>query len=188
MPKDNLYESIRSNYHIYEKIPDSGPAPSRRGPRLEQYVRPPPPLQPRPKSLPVGAIRESSTTAQPIPFKLTSPDVLRAMKSPIAANLSPIAEKPGAAGATTVPVYGGGGGVAEGRGGHHNKSATVTADRINIALETAKAFATAAYIERLVKVHYFIGFIFCSLEIKYGYKNKNGFFIYFLKGMKKRKK
>lgn len=153
MPKDNLYESIRSNYHIYEKIPDSSPAASRRGSRLEQYVRPAPPLQPRPKSLPVGAIRESSVasaTAQPIPYKLTSPDVLRSMKSPIGANLSPIAEKPSAAGATVVPVYGGGGAV-EARGGHHNKSVTVTADRINIALETAKAFATAAYIERLVK-------------------------------------
>ncbi|XP_055632342.1 kinesin-like protein CG14535 [Toxorhynchites rutilus septentrionalis] len=142
---DNLYESIRSNHHIYEKI-DS---PNKRNSRLEQYVRPPPPLQPRPKSLPVGAtLGPSQTLAQStnqrnssgIPYKLANPEVARAMKSPIAVSLSPIAEKPNTGG-SGLPVYGGL------NGGDTHKS-LITADKINIALETAKALATAAYIER----------------------------------------
>ncbi|XP_058814838.1 kinesin-like protein CG14535 [Topomyia yanbarensis] len=140
---ENLYESIHSNYHIYEKIE----ATNKRGSRLEQYVKPPPPLQPRPRSLPVGATlcpSQNQITAPKsmnqrhstsIPYKLTSPDVLRAMKSPIAESLSPIAEKPSG---SAIPVYGTG-------GGH---KLLITADKINIALETAKALATAAYIER----------------------------------------
>ncbi|XP_065081385.1 kinesin-like protein CG14535 [Ochlerotatus camptorhynchus] len=149
---DNLYESIRGNYHIYEKI-DPSSSTSKRSSRLEQYVKPPPPLQPRPKSLPIGASALLSPASEPtnisggsqhersssnIPYKLTSPDVLRAMKSPIGASLSPISEKP--ASSTAIPVYGAGGGSAH--------KSVITADKINIALETAKALATAAYIER----------------------------------------
>ncbi|XP_021702212.1 kinesin-like protein CG14535 isoform X2 [Aedes aegypti] len=149
----NLYESIRSNYHIYEKIdPTNTAAAPKRSTRVEQYVRPPPPLQPRPKSLPVGAASILSTgkathrertpsttsTSSNIPFKLTSPDVLRTIKSPIGAGLSPISEKPSSA-FSAIPVYG---------GGISAHKSVITADKINIALETAKALATAAYIER----------------------------------------
>lgn len=149
----NLYESIRGNYHIYEKIDPTTSGSSAAAPppkcnsRLEHYVRPPPPLQPRPKSLPVGAslpstvqrnqAPSSNSNNNNIPFKLTSPDMLRTMKSPIGSGpgLSPISEKPLF---SSIPVYG---------GGAAHKS-VITADKINIALETAKALATAAYIER----------------------------------------
>ncbi|XP_062547409.1 kinesin-like protein CG14535 [Armigeres subalbatus] len=156
----NLYESIRGNYHIYEKIDPTSVTAAKRSSRVEQYVRPPPPLQPRPKSLPVGAsagaaanlLSASQVTqrvpprpSSDIPYKLTSPDVLRAMKSPIGAGLSPISEKPATA-FSAIPVYGGAG-TAPGGGGNAHKS-VITADKINIALETAKALATAAYIER----------------------------------------
>ncbi|XP_055589346.1 uncharacterized protein LOC129741631 [Uranotaenia lowii] len=139
---DNLYESIRSNYHIYEKIPETA---TKRGSRVEQYVRPLPPLQPRPKSLPVGAMTLSlNGRAQQSPYKLTSPEVLRAMQSPVGPNLSPIAEKPPN---SRLPVNVNSSGGTMGAAGHANKS-VITADGINIALETAKALATAAYIER----------------------------------------
>ncbi|XP_053692242.1 kinesin-like protein GA13060 [Sabethes cyaneus] len=170
---DNLYESIHSNYHIYEKIDPAG----KRGSRVEQYVRPSPPLQPRPKSLPVDTSlfanpnKLQASAIQNVPanykrntsivssYRLSSSDVLRTAKSPAASGLSggcgaagggggglsPIAEKPtGGIGGSAIPVYGGIGA----NGGAAAHKLLITADKINIALETAKALATAAYIER----------------------------------------
>ncbi|XP_055540135.1 kinesin-like protein CG14535 isoform X2 [Wyeomyia smithii] len=161
---DNLYELIPSNYHIYEKIDSS----AKRASRVEQYVRPPPPLQPRPKSLPVetnlfaisSQLKPSTIQNVPAnykrnmslvsPYRLSSLDTLRTTKSPTdsganGGGLSPIAEKPTGASGSAIPVYGGG---LSANGGPAAHKLLITADKINIALETAKALATAAYIER----------------------------------------
>ncbi|XP_052864268.1 kinesin-like protein CG14535 [Anopheles cruzii] len=141
--QDNGYESVRSNYHIYEKI-DSRRASlgTAAGPPVEHYVRPvapfstgspPPPLYPRPKSHPAAALQLGSGPAPARPVTNGGEPVQIATGS---ASLSPIHERP------PLPVNPGRT-LATQRSGSFTRT-----ERINIALETAKAIATAAYIER----------------------------------------
>ncbi|XP_058056821.1 kinesin-like protein CG14535 [Anopheles bellator] len=138
--QDNVYESVRSNYHIYEKI-DSRRASlgTAAGPPVEQYVRPvapfsagsplPPPLHPRPKSHPAAALQLG--TGPTLPSAVEPVQIATGSSS-----LSPIHERP--------PLPGNPGRtLATQRSGSFTRT-----ERINIALETAKAIATAAYIER----------------------------------------
>ncbi|XP_053673857.1 kinesin-like protein CG14535 [Anopheles nili] len=142
---DNLYESVRSNYHIYEKIDSrrsslSGSTPpvpsassSSVASSLEQYIRPvapllvPPPLHPRPKSHPSGGIDHHQSNEPNLHELQPSTQPLR-LNCTGSTDLSPIQERPPLPPATVR---------TSGR-----------PDRVNIALETAKARATAAYIER----------------------------------------
>uniref|UniRef100_A0A182MFI9 Uncharacterized protein n=1 Tax=Anopheles culicifacies TaxID=139723 RepID=A0A182MFI9_9DIPT len=166
MDEHNLYESVRSNYHIYEKIdsrrsslagtvtPPVASCASSATSSLEQYVRPvaphlaPPPLHPRPKSHPSAGITEpeSNVTAptpvirqvnlnelqKSIQFKLRTSN-----SSGSSGVLSPIQERPPlppTSGSRTLALP--------------QRSSSTRSERVNIALETAKAIATAAYIER----------------------------------------
>ncbi|XP_049278052.1 kinesin-like protein CG14535 isoform X1 [Anopheles funestus] len=150
----NLYESVRSNYHIYEKIdsrrsslggtatPPVASCASSVASSLEQYVRPvaphlaPPPLHPRPKSHPSGGLESESN--------VTTNELQKSIQFRLATNssggssvLSPIQERPplppATGSRTLVPSQ---------------RSSSTRSERVNIALETAKAIATAAYIER----------------------------------------
>ncbi|KFB45600.1 hypothetical protein ZHAS_00013589 [Anopheles sinensis] len=154
--EDNLYESVRSNYHIYEKIDSRrsslGGLPSSAA-ALEQYVRPigpqptvgplPPPLHPRPKSHPAGGIDphandEPTGRIPPAPPVRQNATPVKMIASGGLANstLSPIQERP------PLPP------TLTNRAPPPSRTGSARNDRVNIALETAKAIATAAYIER----------------------------------------
>uniref|UniRef100_A0A182QRU4 Uncharacterized protein n=1 Tax=Anopheles farauti TaxID=69004 RepID=A0A182QRU4_9DIPT len=169
----NLYESVRSNYHIYEKIDSrrsslagTGPcsslvasstssleqyerpvAPLQVGPASTQQPSPPPPLHPRPKSHPAGGIDQQHSAApangdQIAQISTARPANLHELQKSIqfklpGSSLSPIQERP-----PLPPVTG------ASRMQLPQRSASTRSERVNIALETAKAIATAAYIER----------------------------------------
>ncbi|XP_058122608.1 kinesin-like protein CG14535 [Anopheles ziemanni] len=153
--EDNLYESVRSNYHIYEKIDSRRSSHSglpSDGATLEQYVRPvapqptgplPPPLHPRPKSHPAGGIDphandEPTGRIPPAPPVRQNATPVKMIASGGLGNstLSPIQERP------PLPP------TSTNRAPPPTRSGSTRTDRVNIALETAKAIATAAYIER----------------------------------------
>ncbi|XP_052898362.1 kinesin-like protein CG14535 [Anopheles moucheti] len=160
----NLYESVRSNYHIYEKIdsrrsslggtvtPPVASSASSAASSLEQYVRPvaphlaPPPLHPRPKSHPSGGLELESNVTPPSTAvrQINLNELQKSIQFKLAPNscggsnvLSPIQERPPlppAIGSRTLLSP--------------QRSSSTRSERVNIALETAKAIATAAYIER----------------------------------------
>ncbi|XP_050072371.1 kinesin-like protein CG14535 [Anopheles maculipalpis] len=159
----NLYESVRtSNYHIYEKIDSrrsslGGSTPpvtscaSSAASSVEQYVRPvaphlaPPPLHPRPKSHPSGGIEPvEGTLSLSVVRQIELNEVQKSIQFKLAPNssggssvLSPIQERPPlppTTGTRTVVLA--------------QRNSATRSERVNIALETAKAIATAAYIER----------------------------------------
>uniref|UniRef100_A0A182J7J3 Uncharacterized protein n=1 Tax=Anopheles atroparvus TaxID=41427 RepID=A0A182J7J3_ANOAO len=161
--EDNLYESVRSNYHIYEKIGSrrsslGGPPGPATTATLEQYVRPvgpqpsglPPPLHPRPKSHPASGIDPHANDVPSIrippapPTRHTGaleqqnaiPVKTMASRGFGSSSLSPIQERPPLPPTTTNRAT-------------PQRSASTRSERVNIALETAKAIATAAYIESI---------------------------------------
>uniref|UniRef100_A0A3F2Z0Y5 Uncharacterized protein n=1 Tax=Anopheles minimus TaxID=112268 RepID=A0A3F2Z0Y5_9DIPT len=159
----NLYESVRSNYHIYEKIdsrrsslggtttPPVTSCASSAASSLEQYERPvaphlaPPPLHPRPKSHPSAEPESNSaTTPSSTVRQINLNELQKSIQFKLASNssggssvLSPIQERP------PLPPTTGGRTLAL-----PQRSSSTRSERVNIALETAKAIATAAYIER----------------------------------------